>query len=252
MPQTGVHALAGLGASPLSSLMGDRKLARAFVFGLVLGNFIPDADFFLVVPVYLFNAKFAPTLHRSVTHSLLTIAAVLLVAALLGGVRREWRWLGFGIGLGMLMHTTLDLFMFFSGVDLLWPLGYWGIPSKVTLVGKPAAWVDNLVNNAGDYAAFALYFMALRALARKYGTNLDYLPRLGYWIGVLWWLVIPYALASFFLSTDDHNFIHYGLYTLVFLPLCIYVTFRMRPTLDALADSLARRPPRTPSKLMSG
>ena len=238
MAQTGLHALVGLGTAFSGLVPRERQKRRAFVFGLVLGNFIPDTDFFVVCPVYLINTAFGTSLHRSVTHSLLSIGLVLLVSLLLMVRKKQWGYLGLGLGIGMLMHSSLDLLMWFYGVDFLWPLGYFGVHGKVSLWPPVPEWIDNLVNNTGDYVAFALYFMALRALARRFGTNRELLPRLSYWISVLWWLAVPYALFSFFTTRDNHDIAHYALYFLVFLPLCLYYTFKMRPTIDALADSV--------------
>ncbi|HEY8495732.1 MAG TPA: metal-dependent hydrolase, partial [Limnochordales bacterium] len=129
----------GAGSSPKGaggSRTGQPALAdpaRNLRWGLVVGSILPDTDFFLLGPLYLINAQLGLAMHRTFTHSLLVAAAVLGYFRLRsGGGRDKALWsLGVGIAAGLAVHSLTDLVVWFSGVDLLWPLGLLGLPSWV-------------------------------------------------------------------------------------------------------------------------
>lgn len=232
MAQLGIHGLVGLYGVPGTSRSAARD-AGAFKFGFVLGNILPDADFFLLGITYLFNSKLAVTMHRSFSHSILVAALLTAIIYVFWGSRPGARRLALGLGLGMLVHSVLDMLVWFSRVDFLWPLGLFGVNSVVNLWAwfKPPAIVSNLLG-AADYLAFALYFLALRALAVRLETNTGFLGRLGRFTILQWILLVIYTVLSFFLSGPIFEVAHYALFILVMLPITLYVTFKMRATIE--------------------
>jgi membrane-bound metal-dependent hydrolase YbcI (DUF457 family) len=221
MAQAGIHGLVA---------MAVRKWTPEhtwLMLGIVLGSMLPDAD---NLAVAIATVAGLPTegLHRTFTHSLFTVVGVIAVFFLISQFTKRPRWnsLGFGLGLGILMHILLDLLIWFDGVAILWPIPYWlNFWSNVT----PPAWWMTLMQPV-ELLFFALFFLYLHSLARKQGTDLGFLGKLRFWTvleGVLFlvFLVLAYTLSKGFLTI-------FGAVYLLSLGLAIGITIRMRTTIE--------------------
>jgi membrane-bound metal-dependent hydrolase YbcI (DUF457 family) len=211
--------------------MGVRKwtpFREWLMLGIVLGNLFPDLD---NIAVAIATVAGLPTggLHRTFTHSLFTVIAILIVFYLVGWMTKKPKWgtLGLGLGVGVLMHIALDLLVWFNGVEILWP-----IPSWVNLWEGviPPEWFSKLMLPL-EFLFFALFFLSLEAWARKRDTDRNYLSKLRIWTvaqGILFlvFLVLVYTMESGFM-------IPYGLLYLLSLGLALGVTIRMRETVEA-------------------
>lgn len=240
MAQLGIHGAVGLGVASRvkedrvarpAGLLSTTEKTRAFKFTYVLGNILPDVDFFLLGPLYLVNSKIGGSMHRTFSHSLITVAALTLLIYLFSRSATR-QAIAAGIGLGMLTHIVLDTIVWFSGVGLLWPLNYVGIPAQVNFwaAHQPPGWASNLLG-ALDAAAIALYFWQLLRTARSRGTDAAYQPRLAFWS---WFLLVPSAVLtvlSFVLQRGIFNIVAYGFFIPFLLPLTLLVTFRMKETI---------------------
>lgn len=224
MAQAGIHSMVG---------MAVRKWTPArewLVLGVVLGNLLPDADN-LAVAAATVMGKSTAGLHRTFTHSLFTVVAIIVVFQLVAVVvkRPSWGNLGLGLGIGVLMHILLDLLIWFNGVQILWPLPLWVNFWEGT---TPSAWFSQLMMPV-EMLFFALYFVALAGLARKQGTNLDRLKSLRVWTAVqtflfLLFLILVYTMESGFLTI-------YGAVYLLSLGLAFAITIQMRQTIESTA-----------------
>ncbi len=224
MAQAGIHSMVG---------MAVRKWTPArkwLMLGIVLGNLFPDADN-LAVAVATVMGRSTEGLHRTFTHSLFTVGAILLVfyGVAWASKRSEWGNLGLGLGIGVLMHILLDLLVWFNGVEILWPLSSW--VNLWANVSMPEWWsklmmpVENLF--------FALFFILLASTARKRKTDAEYLPKLRIWTwvqGILFvvFMVMIYTMKSGFMTI-------FGAVYLLSLGLAFGVTIRMRETVEAFA-----------------
>jgi len=224
MAQAGIHSMVG---------MAVRKWTPArkwLMLGIVLGNLFPDADN-LAVAVATVMGKSTEGLHRTFTHSLFFVAAIVLVGYIIGWAtkRPQWGNLGLGLGVGVLMHIGLDLIVWFNGVEILWPLQSWvNFWEGVSL----PEWWEKLMNPV-ENLMIALYFVLLASVARKRNKNLDYLSKLRGWIWIqvilfLTFLVMAYTMKSGFMTI-------FGAVYLLSLGLAFGVTIRMRDTVEAIA-----------------
>lgn len=93
---------------------------------MILGNLLPDADN-LAVAVTTLTGGSTEGLHRTFTHSLFFVALLIVVFFCISLIAKSKRWnyLGWGLGIGVLMHILLDLLVWFNGVEVLWPLNSW-------------------------------------------------------------------------------------------------------------------------------
>jgi membrane-bound metal-dependent hydrolase YbcI (DUF457 family) len=224
MAQAGIHSMVG---------MAVRKWTPArkwLMLGIVLGNLFPDADN-LAVAVATVMGKSTEGLHRTFTHSLFFVAAIVLVGYIVSWAtkRPQWSNLGWGLGVGVLMHILLDLIVWFNGVEILWPLPSWvNFWEGVSL----PEWWEKLMSPI-ENLFFALYFILLASVARKRKTNLDYLSKLKVWTwiqGILFvvFMVMVYTVNSGFMTI-------FGAVYLLSLGLAFGVTIRMRNTVEAMA-----------------
>ena len=222
MPQAGLHGLTGMAVSKFA---GKREW---LLLGIILGTMLPDIDNVAVAIATV--AKMDPHgLHRTFTHSIFFVIAIVVVFYLIGRVHHQPRWsnLGWGLGIGMIMHILLDLLGWFNGVYILWPLDY---ELNFWRNAQPPAWFMALMDPA-EMLMFAVYLYALSAWARKYGTNTDFQPKLFNWMIfelVLFLLFTPlaYVMDSGFLTI-------FGALYLFSLFMVFVVTIRMRDTVEA-------------------
>ena len=223
MAQAGVHGMVG---------MAVRKWTPSqkwLMLGIVLGNLFPDADN-LAVAVATVMGKSTEGLHRTFTHSLFFVAAIVVVfyGIAWASKRPEWGNLGLGLGIGVLMHIPLDLLIWFNGVEILWPLPSWvNLWTNVT----PPEWWDKLMMPV-ENLFFALFFLLLASTAQKRNTDIGYLPKLRIWTwvqGVLFvvFLVMVYTMEAGFLTI-------FGAVYLLSLGLALGITIRMRETVEAI------------------
>jgi membrane-bound metal-dependent hydrolase YbcI (DUF457 family) len=169
-------------------------------------------------------------LHRTFTHSLFFVAAIILVFYGVARMskRSEWGNLGLGLGIGVLMHILLDLLVWFNGVEILWPLPSWvNLWTNIT----PPEWWNKLMMPV-ENLFFVLFFLLLAATARKRNTDSDYLPKLRVWTwvqGVLFlaFMVMVFTMESGFLTI-------FGAVYLLSLGLVFGITIRMRETVEAI------------------
>jgi membrane-bound metal-dependent hydrolase YbcI (DUF457 family) len=225
MAQAGIHGLAG---------MAVRKWTpnRAwFMLGIVLGNILPDADN-LVVAVATIAKLPAVGLHRTFTHSLFTVAVVVIAFYIVAWATKCPRWgnLGLGLGIGILMHILLDLLVWFNGVKILWPIPSWvNLWSNVT----PPEWWSKLMLPA-EFLCFALFFVLLYVTARKRGTDGGFLRTLRVWTVVQGVLFVVFTVLVY--TMEAGFMIPYGALYLLSLGLAFGVTIRMRETVEAVVQ----------------
>lgn len=224
MAQAGIHGLVGVAIRKWSP-------AREWlVLGIVLGNLLPDADN-LALAVATVTGRSTEGLHRTFTHSLFFVLALVIVFQLIGAVgkRPSYGNLGLGLGIGVLMHILLDLLVWFNGVEILWPLSSWvNLWEGVT----PPDWFSQLMMPV-EMLFFAGYFWSLGVLARRQKTNLARLESLRVWTAVqtllfLMFLILVYTVESGFLTI-------YGAVYLLSLGLAFAITIQMRQTIESTA-----------------
>ena len=228
MPQPGLHAILALAAR--------RRLStrRWFALGLVFGSLLPDADGYpqaFGVLVQKMDAQAAEAMyHRTFTHTLFFPLAVVVLLYLISLVRvgQALRVFGFGLATGMaLLHSVVDILGWFDGVGLLWPVWSVNLWSWVTLPEVAA----NLLR-AGNFWAFAGYLAYLAALARKAGTDADYLPRVRRLIYAQLALAVVFTLLAVVLPLKTYNLPDGAAFLLLAFPNVLWVTWRMRETIE--------------------
>jgi membrane-bound metal-dependent hydrolase YbcI (DUF457 family) len=197
--------------------------------GIVLGNVLPDADN-LAVAVATLTGRSTEGLHRTFTHSLFTVAAVILAFYVVAWATKRPRWgnLGLGLGVGILMHVLLDLLIWFNGVEILWPIPSWvNLWENVT----PPVWWSKLMMPV-EFLCLALFFVLLDRTARKRGTDAGFLRPLRVWAIVQ---TVLFVLFTVLVYTMDKGFMTiYGALYLLSLGLTCGVTIRMRETVEAV------------------
>jgi membrane-bound metal-dependent hydrolase YbcI (DUF457 family) len=224
MAQAGIHSIVG---------MAVRKWVpnpKWLMLGVVLGNLLPDADN-LAVAIATLAGQPTEGLHRTFTHSLFTIAAVVVVFCSIALLTKRPHWgnLGVGLGIGIAMHILLDLLIWFNGVETLWPFPSWvNLWEGVTL---PDWWTKLMMPL--EFLFFALFFLLLDVTARKRGTDGDYLRTLRIWVGVQGALFAVFTVLVYTMETGF--MIPFGALYLLSLGLATGVTIRMRKTVEATA-----------------
>jgi membrane-bound metal-dependent hydrolase YbcI (DUF457 family) len=221
MAQAGIHGIVGVG---VRKWLPKREW---LMLGILLGNLLPDADNLVVAAATVAGWSTAG-LHRTFTHSLFTVAAIIALFYAAARITRRARWgnLGLGLGIGIVMHILLDLLIWFNGVEILWPL-----PSWVNLWAgvSPPGWWSQLMLPV-EFLFFAAFFIMLGQMARRQGSDADFLPRLRVWTAVqaalfVVFLVLLYTMESGFMTP-------YGAVYLLSLGLTCSVIIRMRQTIE--------------------
>jgi membrane-bound metal-dependent hydrolase YbcI (DUF457 family) len=221
MAQAGFHGMVGLA---VRKWMPKREW---LMLGVVLGNLLPDADN-LAVAIATLTGGSTEGLHRTFTHSLFFIAFLVVLFYVISFVARNKRWsnLGWGLGLGVLMHVLLDLLVWFNGVEILWPLDSWvNLWPNIVL---PDWWTRLMLPL--ENATLALFFVLLGAMARKQGTDQEFLGKLNFWMWVQVALTVLFLVMVFTMESGYMTI--FGAVYLLSLFLAAWITCRMRRTIE--------------------
>ena len=226
MPQAGIHAIAG-------TMARNWMPQREWLFlGVVLGSLFPDLDNLAVAYATLTGAD-THGLHRTFTHSIFTIAAIMVVFYFIAALTRNhsWKYFGVGFGIGILLHILLDLVLWFNGVELLWPIQYelnfwsWFVVPD---------WLSILLDT-GEFLAFGLYFLLLGSLARRQGTDGQHQGSLTTWAYLEFVLFILFTFLFFMMGARGLPYTIFGALYLLSLIAAIVVTIQMRKTINAIS-----------------
>lgn len=245
MAQSGLHGIIGTyfirSTSRNASEPGKAVAVKSWAYGFISGTVLPDVDLAVLAVTYLFDSKLAMRMHRTATHSLLMIALLTTIAVLMS-TTRGGRSFFKGLGLGMAVHACVDILVWFSPVDILWPLGHFGLPSEINLwkwVTLPRLWGNFL--GSTDFLMMGLFYLYLLRLGRKHETNPMFLPKLR---GMMVFNFVAFALylgASFFLTRTIFDIAQYAVVVLVQLPMTVAAIRGSKPTIERIAvNSLYR------------
>lgn len=222
MAQAGIHAMVGM----LARKFTNKR--QWFLLGAILGSFVPDMDNFGVAFATL--AKI-PTegIHRTATHSVFFVLAVVAIFYVIGQVKKDVRWsnLGIGLGLGILLHSLLDLIIWFNGVNLFWPFG-----GEINLWANttPPAWFMKFMDPA-EFLFFGIYLWALGSWARKYNTDETFASKHRMWMMIEFALFVIFTPLAYIMTKGFLTI--FGAVYLFSIMTAFFVTIRMRKTVEA-------------------
>jgi membrane-bound metal-dependent hydrolase YbcI (DUF457 family) len=224
MSQAGIHALVG---PAIRKITPTREW---LMLGIILGSLFPDLDNFAVTVATLAKLQtVGHGLHRTFTHSIAAVLAVVLIFFFVAQLLKQPRWttLGVGLGVGILLHIVLDLLIWFNGVELLWPLGGW---VNLWAGVNPPAWFSKLMDPL-EFLFFALFFAWLYNTARLNKTDLDFLGTLRVWTIAMVVLLVIFTPLAYLMGKGFQTFI--GLFYLISITAAFVITIRMRQTVEA-------------------
>lgn len=226
MPQNGIHAMIGVASR---KWMPKREW---LLLGLVLGNMFPDLDNIVVAYATLAKLPNPEHFHRTFTHSIFTILAMVILFYIIAALTRNEKWKNFGIGFGagILMHILVDLVMWFNGVDLLWPikfnLNFW---SWFTV----PAWLK-IILDTGEFLAFGLYFLLLVSLSQRHGTDTGRQGSTRIWGYIELGLFVVFTSLFFTIGTKGLIYQIFGALYLISLIVGMVITTKMKQTVESL------------------
>jgi membrane-bound metal-dependent hydrolase YbcI (DUF457 family) len=226
MPQNGIHALVGIASR---KWMPKKEW---LLLGVVLGNMFPDLDNLVVAYATLAKLPEPEHYHRTFTHSIFTILAMVLLFYIIAALTKNEKWKNFGIGFGagIVMHIAVDLVLWFNGVSLLWPiefeLNFWSW--FVT-----PAWLKILLDT-GEFLAFGLYFLMLGALAVRYRTDTEHQASLKTWAYIEIGLFILFTALFFTVGPKGLLYQVFGGLYLVSLIVGMVITTKMKQTVESI------------------
>ena len=228
MPQNGVHAIIG---TVTRKWMPQKEW---LLLGVVLGNMFPDLDNLVVAYATLAKLPDPEGFHRTFTHSLFTIALILVLFYIIAALTKNEKWKNFGngFGIGILMHILVDLVLWFNGVALLWPIQYelnfwsWFVTP---------AWLKIFLDT-GEFLAFGLYFLLLNSLSQKQNTDGDRRRSLNMWAIVQFTLFILFTLMFFVMGAKGLQYTIFGALYLISMIIAMSVTIRMRRTVETISS----------------
>lgn len=225
MAQAGMHGLVG---------MAVRKIAGKkewLLLGILLGSFVPDMDNVGVAVATLMKVS-TEGIHRTLTHSVFFMAAVVFVFLIIGQWKKEVRWanLGIGLGLGMLLHSLLDLLIWFNGVAIFWPLPVW---VNLWANSTPPEWFMEFLDPA-EFLFFTLFLWALVSWARKANTDGNFMKTLRVWLILEAALFVIFTPLTYIMTKGFQTI--FGGFYLFSLFMTFFVTIRMRKTVNTTVE----------------
>jgi len=226
MPQNGIHAMVGIASR---KWMPKREW---LLLGVVLGSMFPDLDNIVVAYATLAKLPEPEHFHRTFTHSIFTLIAMVLLFYVIAAFTKNEKWKNFGIGFGagIMMHILVDLVLWFNGVELLWPLGgelnFWSW--FVTPV-----WIKILLDT-GEFLAFGFYFLLLGSLAVRYGTDANRQGTSRIWAYIEFGIFVLFTALFFTIGTKGLQYQIFGGLYLLSLIVSIVITIRMKQTVELI------------------
>jgi membrane-bound metal-dependent hydrolase YbcI (DUF457 family) len=226
MPQNGIHAMIGIASR---KWMPKKEW---LLLGVVLGNMFPDLDNLVVAYATLAKLPDPGHYHRTFTHSIFTIMAIVLLFYIIAAFTKNEKWKSFGIGfgVGILMHVLVDLLIWFAGVELFWPikfeLNFW------SWLVMPA-WLKILMDT-GEFLAFGFYFLLLSSLAVRYGTDANHQGSTKIWAYIEFVLFVLFTILFFTIDAKGLPYQLFGGLYLLSLIVSIVITIRMRQTVETI------------------
>ena len=226
MPQNGIHALVGIASR---KWMPKKEW---LLLGVVLGNMFPDLDNLVVAYVTLAKLPDPEHYHRTFTHSVFTIIAMVLLFYIIAALTKNEKWKNFGIGFGagILMHILVDLVLWFNGVFVLWPIG---IELNFWSWFVTPAWLKILLDT-GEFLAFGLYFLMLGSLALRYGIDTERQASSKTWAYIELALFALFTVLFFTVGTKGLLYQIFGGLYLLSLIVSTTITIRMRQTVESI------------------
>ena len=224
MAQAGIHGLVG---------MAIRKWTPKkewLMLGIVFGSMLPDMDA-LAVAYATLSGMDTHGLHRTFSHSIFFALGLALVFYLVSITTKRPRIgnLGLGFGIGITLHALLDLVIWFRGVELFWP--FYGEINFWSWYTMPDWWYSKF-ESAIEFLLIAVFFLLLASLARKQGTDGEFLKKLKTWTWIQFGL---FAIFLVLVYTWSGYFMIYGALYILSLGLALGITARMRKTIEAVA-----------------
>jgi membrane-bound metal-dependent hydrolase YbcI (DUF457 family) len=168
-------------------------------------------------------------IHRTATHSIFFILVVVAIFYAIGQVKKDVRWsnLGIGLGLGILLHTLLDLILWFNGVNLFWPFGgeinFWANTT-------PPEWFMKFMDPA-EFLFFGIYFWVLGSWARQYNTDENFASKHRMWMMIEFALFVIFIPLAYIMTKSFQTI--FGALYLFSIMTAFLVTIRMRKTVEA-------------------
>jgi len=226
MPQNGIHAIVGM----VSRKWMPKK--EWLLLGVVLGNMFPDLDNIVVAYATLAKLPEPEHFHRTFTHSIPTIIAMVLLFYVIAALTKNEKWKNFGIGFGagIVTHVLVDLVLWFNGVELLWPFG--GELNFWSWFVMPA-WLKILLDT-GEFLAFGFYFLMLGSLALRYGTDPNRQASSKIWAYIEFGLFALFTVLFFTIGTKGLFYQVFGGLYLLSLIVSIVITIRMKNTVETI------------------
>ena len=227
MPQNAVHAIVGVAAR---KWMPKKEW---LLLGVVLGNMAPDLDNLVVAYATLAKLADPEIYHRTFTHSVFTILAMLIIFYLVAALTKNGKWKNFGIGfgVGILMHILLDLVLWFNGVQLFWPLSAYEL-NFWSGFSVPASL--KILLDTGEFLAFGFYFLLLLALSRKHGTDANRQGSAKVWATIQFILFALFTILFFAIGTQGLHYTIFGAVYLVSMIVAMVVTAKMKQTVESV------------------
>ena len=228
MPQNGIHAIVGITVA--RKWMPKKEW---LVLGVVLGNMFPDLDNLVVAYATLAKLPEPEHFHRTFTHSIFTILAMLILFYGIAAITKNEKWKNFGLGFsaGSLLHILLDLVLWFNGVELLWPLSKYELNFWSWFVTP--VWLKIFLDT-GEFLAFGFYFLLLGSLARQHGTDAERQGAARTWAYIEFGLFVLFTVLFFAIGTKGLLYTIYGALYLVSMIVGMITTIRMKRTVEAL------------------
>ncbi|MHA1617352.1 MAG: metal-dependent hydrolase [Candidatus Njordarchaeales archaeon] len=170
MPATGIHGIVNfLVYRSAGKYREGIRMNKYLGYGFVLGAFIPDYDPLISLIIWAFSgdyrvenlARIHEAFHRTLTHSIITVAVITIIALLIKYKSERAGSILLGISAGIFLHILIDL-PYMVGVAILWPV----IPQKMGLFWSLPPLIDH-VRQALFKFWYAVFFWMIYYFAKE-------------------------------------------------------------------------------------
>ncbi|KAL0226945.1 hypothetical protein P9112_014269 [Eukaryota sp. TZLM1-RC] len=223
--QFALHALVGLFLPMILRLFSlERTLKYKCAVTIWIASVAADADIYLQAIVFPFDSTVASTLHRSFSHSLLSMFVVAFFAVIICRKQKDSLLIIGCAFVAYLTHLIFDIFFWFAKVHLFWPffspIDFWNSISYPQYL--------QYITRSFEHTAVAIYLFILYYLRSK---TCKVTPT-AVFIGLGHFFYSLFLLWAHFTQSFDLVFLLVFIPLLfVSIPICTYYTFKYKQVL---------------------
>ena len=227
MAQIGLHAYIAL------SLKKKLPAKKWFFVSFLFGSILPDIDgLFIFLSSLIIPLNISLNIyHRTFTHNIFIVIFLYLFFLIIYEIKKNksYLYIGNGMMLGMLLHLSIDIFLWFDSIHLFWPLPSNRIDLWSNL--SISIWIVKLLM-VFEFIFFRLFAWEMTKIVIECPQkNGCYLQSLNYFMRIQVFFIITFSIISYFLN-ESIIYYFFSFYYIPSMIIMIYYVYKLKNSIN--------------------